>query len=198
MKPGSLYFIFLIIAGNLAIVPHSFGQTDQSQPSFGYSVAKQRLQLKLITSFVYFSMQGQLDLDSSAIMVSDGEHLPYSLYYDEDYINGPDDQIKELLKRGSYYLFKPGSNKNDLDSALPLLLTAKLEAEKKEMFISRMRRWQRLADATCSVMTRQTANAVLPKPWNLSERKTIRLFYSGPWLIVVRMQRLMIRKRKKI
>jgi two-component sensor histidine kinase len=75
-------------------------------------------------------MQGQLDMDSSAIMVSEGERLPYSLYYDEDYVNGPDNKIKELLKKGSYYLFKSGSNKNDLDNALPHLLSAKLEADK--------------------------------------------------------------------
>ncbi|MES1225818.1 MAG: histidine kinase dimerization/phosphoacceptor domain -containing protein, partial [Bacteroidota bacterium] len=52
------------------------------------------------------------------------------LYYDEDYANGPDNKIKELLKKGSYYLFKSGSFKNDLDSALPLLLSAKWEADK--------------------------------------------------------------------
>ncbi len=85
-----------------------------------------------MTSFVYFSMQGQLDQDSAAIMVSEGEHLPYSLYFDEDYEKGPDNHIKELLKKGCYYLFKSGSNKNDLDSALPLLLTAKLEADKSK------------------------------------------------------------------
>jgi len=75
-------------------------------------------------------MQGQLDLDSAAIMVSQGEHLPYSLYYDEDYVNGRGSNIKELLKKGSYHLFKAGSYKNDLDTALHFLLSAKLEADK--------------------------------------------------------------------
>jgi len=75
-------------------------------------------------------MQGQLDMDSSAIMVSQGENLPYSLYYDEDYIDGPDNHIKELLKKGNDYLFKSGSYKNDLDSAFPILLSAKIEADK--------------------------------------------------------------------
>src|SRR4051794_14183831 len=116
MKSRYLFLILLFIADNLAVIIHSFGQSAPSQPYFGYSVAKQRLQLKLITSFVYFSMQGQLDMDSSAIMVSEGEHLPYSLYYDEDYVNGPDNNIKELLEKGSYYLFKSGSYKKDLDS----------------------------------------------------------------------------------
>ena len=130
MKSGYLFLILFFIGGNLAIVIHSFGQSDRSQPSFGYSVAKQRLQLKLTTSFVYFSMQGQLDMDSSAIMVSEGEHLPYSLYYDEDYVNGSDNKTKELLKKGNQYLFKSGSDKNDLANALPFLLSAKLEADK--------------------------------------------------------------------
>ena len=130
MKSTYFCLILFVIAGDLTIPVHAFGQPDQSQPYFGYSVAKQRLQLKLITSFVYFSMQGQLDMDSSAIMVSEGEHLPYSLYYDEDYVNGSDNNIKELLKKGSYHLFKSGSHKNDLDSALHFLLSAKLEADK--------------------------------------------------------------------
>jgi two-component sensor histidine kinase len=130
MKPGYLFSILLFIVSNLTGVIDSFGQSDQSNPSFGYSIAKQRLQLKLTTSFVYFSMQGKLDMDSAAIMVSEGEHLPYSLYYDEDYVNGPGNNIKELLKKGSYYLFKSGSYKNDLDSALPYLVSAKIEADK--------------------------------------------------------------------
>src|SRR5688500_17070604 len=99
MKPGYLFLFLYFISGNLTFVTRSFGQPDRSQPSFGYSFAKQRLQLKLITSFVYFSMQGYLDMDSSAIMVSEGEHLPYFLHYDEDYVSGPDNNIKTLLKK---------------------------------------------------------------------------------------------------
>jgi len=135
MKSRYLLSLFFV-ASNLVVFIPSFGQPDQFQPYFEYSVAKQRLQLKLITSFVYFGMQGQLDMDSSAIMVSEGEHLPYSLYYDEDYVNVPNNNIKELLKKGSYYLFKSGSYKNDLDSALPLLLSAKLKADKtKDIYL---------------------------------------------------------------
>jgi two-component sensor histidine kinase len=130
MSPKFLFPILYFIAAELTMAKESFGQSGQSPPSFGYSVAKQRLQLKLITSYVFFSMQGQLDMDSSAIMVSEGEHLPYSLYYDEDYANGSDNSIKKLLKKGSYYLFKSGSSKNDLDSALSFLLSAKREADK--------------------------------------------------------------------
>jgi len=134
MKSGNLFVIFLFLVSDLAAL-HSFGQSKQSQPSFGYSVPKQRLQLKLITSFVYFSMQGQLDMDSAAILVSEGEHLPYSLYYDEDYAKGPNNNTKELLKKGSFYLFRSGSSKNDLDSALHFLLSAKLQAVKtKEIY----------------------------------------------------------------
>jgi two-component sensor histidine kinase len=129
MSPKFLFPILYFIAAELTMAKESFGQSGQSPPSFGYSVAKQRLQLKLITSYVFFSMQGQLDMDSSAIMVSEGEHLPYSLYYDEDYANGADNNIKKLLKKGSYYLFKSGSSKNDLDSALSFLLSAKQKAD---------------------------------------------------------------------
>jgi two-component sensor histidine kinase len=132
MKRGYLFLLLFFITANVTLVTHSFGQQDASQSSFGYSVAEQRLQHKLITSYLYFSMQGQLDMDSAAIMVSEGEHLPYSLYYDEDYVNGPDNNIKELLKKGNYYLFKSGTFKNDLDSALPLLLSAKREADKNK------------------------------------------------------------------
>lgn len=132
MKPAYLFLIALCVGTDLTITMHSFGQSDPAQPSFGYSIAKQRLQLKLTTSFVFFSLQGQLDMDSSAIMVSEAEHLPYSLYYDEDYRNGPDNHIKELLKKGSYYLFKSGSSRIDLDSAFPFLLSAKQEADKRK------------------------------------------------------------------
>src|SRR5215510_9773454 len=130
MNREYLYLIFFFIVTNVTVVRHSFGQSDKSQPSFGYSVAKQRLQLKLTTSFVFFSLQGQLDMDSSAILASEGEHLPYSLYYDEDYANGPGNNIKESLKKGSEFLFRSGTNKTDLDNALPLLLSAKQEADK--------------------------------------------------------------------
>ena len=87
-------------------------------------------QFKLTTSFVFFSMQGQLDMDSAAILVSEGEKLPYSLYYDEDYGTGANNHIKDLLKKGSHYLFRSGAVKQDLDSALPFLLSAKSEADK--------------------------------------------------------------------
>ena len=130
MKPGFLFLIPLLIAVKLTVVIPSFGQPAQTPPSFGYSVAKQRLQFKLTTSFVFFSMQGQLDMDSAAIMVSEGERLPYSLYYDEDYANGADSDIKNLLKKGSYYLFKSGAEKHDMDAALPSLLSAESEADK--------------------------------------------------------------------
>ena len=98
-------------------------------PSNGQGIPLQRLQLKLTTSFLFFSMQGQLDMDSAAIMVSEGEHLPYSLYYDEDYAKGPAGNIKQLLQKGSSFLFRSGAEKKDLDSALGYLQTARREAE---------------------------------------------------------------------
>jgi len=56
--------------------------------------------------------------------------LPILSNYDEDYTNGPTITSK-ILKKGSYYLFKSGSHKNDLDNALPkFYFPAKLEADK--------------------------------------------------------------------
>lgn len=154
MKSGYLFLTLFFIAGNLTIAIYSFGQPDQTLPSFGYSVAKQRLQLKLITSFVYFNMQGRLDMDSSAIMVSEGEQLPFSLYYDEDYANGADHPIKNLLRKGSHYLFKPGAEKRDMDAALPFLLSAKSEADK-----TRNPYWQNAALAVLGRYYLQNKNA---------------------------------------
>ena len=122
-------FLFFFLAWLLS-TKLSFGQINDDQLSFGYSVPLQRLQLKLISSYVYFCLQGQIDADSAALLVSEGENLPYSLYYDEDYREGVENEIKELLKQGSYYLFKAGSSKKDLDRALTYLLSAKSEAEK--------------------------------------------------------------------
>ncbi|MBO9632764.1 MAG: sensor histidine kinase, partial [Chitinophagaceae bacterium] len=70
------------------------------------------------------------DMDSAAILASEGEHIPYSLWYDEDYADGPNNNIKELLKKGSYYLFQSGASPNDLSKALSCLLTAKQEADR--------------------------------------------------------------------
>ena len=121
----SLAVVF--IAGSLATGVACYGQPDR--PHFGYSVARQRLQFKLTTSFLYFGMQGLLDMDSAAILVSEGEHLRHSLFYDEDYAGGPENGIKRALERGSGYLSRSGANKNDLDSALRWLSSAKQEAE---------------------------------------------------------------------
>src|ERR1700754_3003934 len=118
MKPGPLFLTLLFIA---IYSPLSAQQ---------YTVDKQRLQFKLISSFVFFSMQGQLDMDSAAILVSEGEYLPYTLHYDEDYAKGPDNNIKKSLKKRSEYLFKAGYQQCDLDNARITLVSAKEEAEK--------------------------------------------------------------------
>jgi two-component system, sensor histidine kinase PdtaS len=118
----------IFITGSLLTVIPTVGQPDQSRPPFDYSIPLQRLQLKLTTSFLYFGMQGQLDMDSAAILVSEGEHLPYSLFFDEDYAGGPDNPIKEALKKGCHFLFRSGADRKDLDSSLPYLVLAKQEA----------------------------------------------------------------------
>jgi len=123
-------FIPLLIAINLTAAIPSYCQTNSPLPNFGYSIAKQRLQFKLTTSFLFFSMQGKLDMDSAAILVSEGEALPFALYYDEDFSNGAENNIKRLLRKGSEYLFRSGTEKPDLDAALPALIAAKSEADK--------------------------------------------------------------------
>lgn len=130
MRPGYLLLILLIIACALPATKHAYGQASAGKPSFGYSILKQRLQLKFTTSYVYFCLRGRVDMDSVAIMVSEGEHLPHSLYYDKDYADGPDNHIKDLLKKGSAHLFNAGGDKKDLDAALPFFLSAKSEADK--------------------------------------------------------------------
>lgn len=123
MKSGYLILSLLLVCASSA-TKYTYSQTR----TFGYSVPMQRLQLKLTTSYVYFCLKGRVDMDSVAILVSEGEHLRHSLYYDKDYIDGPDDQIKELLKKGSYYLFRAGSHQHDLNIALPFLLSARSAA----------------------------------------------------------------------
>ena len=81
-------------------------------------------------------------------------------------IQWADNHIKDLLKRGSYYLFKSGSDKNDLDMPFPFFFLLNWKQTKAKTFIFRMQRWQHLADTTCKLMMRQKANAVLPKLWN--------------------------------
>src|SRR5688572_26358493 len=122
-----LSFIFAVL---IAIALGSYGQNDHGQPAIKYSMPLQRLQLKLTTSFVYFHLRRRLDLDSAAIIVSEGEHLPYSLYYDEDYTEGTDNAIKELLAKGSGYLFKSGAHKGDLDLAFAFFSSARSLADK--------------------------------------------------------------------
>jgi hypothetical protein len=45
--------ILFFITATLVVIIHSFGQFEQSQLNIGYTVAKQRLELKLITSFQF-------------------------------------------------------------------------------------------------------------------------------------------------
>ncbi|MBO9632763.1 MAG: hypothetical protein J7578_06560, partial [Chitinophagaceae bacterium] len=63
MKRGYLLLPLHFLLGYLMIAGQSFGQSDQSPPPFNYSIPVQRLQLKLTTSFVFFSLYGRLDMD---------------------------------------------------------------------------------------------------------------------------------------
>lgn len=129
MKPAHLSRIALLVALCHTNITDLFAQPTPPPASFEYPTALQRLQFKFTTSFFYFIMEGRLEMDSAAIVVSEGENLPYSLYYDEDYASGPDSHIKELLRQGSHYLFKAGALPQDLDSAFTYFSAAKKEAE---------------------------------------------------------------------
>ncbi|HMH24063.1 MAG TPA: sensor histidine kinase [Puia sp.] len=107
----------------------------------------QRLQLKIVSSFAHGIYQGVIDEDSAVVLASESEHLRPSLFYDEvynadggtlpgqslidrndiraaigfgDHLNG-DEKIKWQLQLGSYFMYKPGNSKSDMDSSLLFL-----------------------------------------------------------------------------
>jgi hypothetical protein len=65
------------------------------------------------------------DIDSTAHLVSEGEHLPFQLFYYEAFDDGVDGEIKDLLINGVFWLFKTGSVKSDLNKSFAYLLKAK-------------------------------------------------------------------------
>ena len=113
-------------------------------------LAIQRLQLKIIGSFLFGVNQGQIDIDSAVSLACEGERLSHTLFYDEIYDDGSHlpgknlieqgnvkdaislinrlsgiERIKLLLQVGSYYLYKTGELKADMDLSYSLLLKAK-------------------------------------------------------------------------
>src|SRR5450432_167995 len=115
-----------------------------------YSLSMQRLQLKIVSSYAHGIYEGVIDEDSAIVLAGESEHLSPSLFYDEVYnvdgislpgqslidrndiqaainlanhLNGVD-KIKLQLQLGSYYMYKPGNKKTDMDSSLVFLKAA--------------------------------------------------------------------------
>lgn len=122
------------------------GAKSQTRPGVvqnSYDISKQRLLVTSTGQFIYTASQGQMDEDSAMLLAckmyglnrllpynegfSDGEISPASnlLHAGKtavvknllNYAEGPN-KIRLLLELGTYYLFKPGNAKTDLDSAL--------------------------------------------------------------------------------
>ncbi len=141
--------------------------SGQTPNPFGYSVPLQRLQLKLVSSSVFYTLQGQLDLDSVTILASEGEQLPYALYYNEDFTDGEPNHIKILLGQGSRYLFRSGAKAEDLDTALPFLLAAEQEADRSNKIY-----WQ---NAACALKGKYYIQKNDPQKSNAAFSKAVTL-----------------------
>lgn len=118
---------------------------------------KTRLMIENMGIYVHSSNQGLIDIDSAMILVCKANKIPYTLVNDEGYNDGyyfPGNdlisngniggakkllpklelvnQIKLTLQLGSFYLFKPGTKKTDLDNAFLYISNAeKLAKETK-------------------------------------------------------------------
>jgi two-component system, sensor histidine kinase PdtaS len=144
-----LYRPILFIIVLCALSPVIVGQTRQP-----YSLAMQRLQLKIVSSYAHGVYEGVIDEDSAVVLASESENLSPSLFYDEVYnqdggllpgqalidkhdLHSAIDMVKQLdgrdkiklqLQLGAYYMYKPGNTKTDMDSSLFFLNAASVEA----------------------------------------------------------------------
>jgi hypothetical protein len=117
----------------------AYGQTNTS----GYSdISKQRLLIRITAHYVHTISQGQIDLDSAVRIPCKLYGLSILLLYNEGYSDGKpsagsrlldagklkearalltnlrdDARLRLLLELGSYFIFKPGTAKTDLDEA---------------------------------------------------------------------------------
>lgn len=115
------------------------GQSPQSS----YDILKLRLLVISTGHFIYDVSQGQIDQDSANLLACRMYGLPRLLPYDEGFSDGVtsptsklidagkirvvtnvlnytegENKLRILLELGAYYLFKPGNEKADMDSAL--------------------------------------------------------------------------------
>ncbi|MBO9584951.1 MAG: sensor histidine kinase [Flavobacterium sp.] len=132
----------------------SFSQNETNK----LKLQKDRLMLHNVAIYLRNVSQGSIDIDSAMILACKAHKLPYTLANDEgfndgsnfpgnnlitnDYVRGAElllprlrtvDQIKLSLQIGSFYLFKAGAKKNDLENALLYIHKAQKLAEKSKI-----------------------------------------------------------------
>jgi len=139
--------IFLIVL--FLIHPDVRSQHEVENASMSYNPAMQRLLIKMLGTHLYNIYQWQNDYDSSIVLACNGEGLSHSIFVNESFDDGSplpgndlierknihgaiqllltlrgEDRIKLLLQLGGYFLFKPGSDKEDMLNALHYLTEA--------------------------------------------------------------------------
>jgi two-component system, sensor histidine kinase PdtaS len=132
-----VYLLSFIITFTL----QSYGQIKHSK--YNYDIKESRLLVKITGVYLYSVSQGSIDMDSAMVLACNANKVPISLSYDEGYNDGSylpgvemvdgnninaalktlaklqkTDRVKLLMQLGSYYLFKPGNKKEDLQKSL--------------------------------------------------------------------------------
>lgn len=127
------YFILLLALQTFAQTPPSVDK---------YDLKKKRLLIQASSLYLYNANQGAIDVDSSVVLVCKAYKLPLSLAYDEAFNDGSnligndfiakgdvnsairllpkiknEDQLKLLFQISNFYLFKSGTNPQDLQNA---------------------------------------------------------------------------------
>ena len=130
------YIFCFLIAFSLQI----YAQTSVKD---NYDIKKNRLLIKATAMYIHSVNQGFIDMDSAMVLACTANRIPLSLSYDEGYNDGSylaggkmvdqgnvnvavkiidrlekKDRIRLLLHIGSYYLFKTGVKKEDLEKSL--------------------------------------------------------------------------------
>ncbi len=135
MKKIVVYFLLILVS------KPAIAQSDNL--SGRYDINKKRLLVQTSGLYLFASNQGQIDIDSAMLLSCIGQGLPRTFWYEEIYnkdnsiLPGRDllarddlnaakkllsrltgeDQLQLLLQISSYYLFKPGTVKEDLNQS---------------------------------------------------------------------------------
>lgn len=132
MKPLYFFCFFMVISFQ-----------NYSQTKHNYNIKKDRLLVKSTAMYLSSVSQGTIDIDSAMVLACSANKLPVSFSFDEGYNDGTyvhgsemvdqnnisgalkilpklekAERIKLLLQLGSYYLFKTGEKKEDLQKSL--------------------------------------------------------------------------------